>query len=77
MSQSQVSRFEGRGWPCVEGWSVARQNRALKQGPEQSSMVAQRQQTQLVSIKDAGLIPGLAQWVKDVVLLQSCGVGLR
>ena len=56
---------------------MASQNRALKQGPEQSSMVAQRQQTQLVSTKDAGLIPGLTQWVRDLVLLQSCGVGLR
>ena len=23
----------------------------------------------------AGLIPGLAQWVKDLVLLYGCGVG--
>ena len=27
--------------------------------------------------EDGGPIPGLAQWVKDLVLLVSCGVGRR
>ena len=39
--------------------------------------MAQRKQTQLESMTIQGLIPDLAQWVKDPAFAASCVVGYR
>ena len=40
-------------------------------------LVAQRVKNPTSSHEDAGLIPGLAQWVKDIGVAVSCGGGDR